>query len=158
MNPNPDNVLRLPLWRECAKEMLATGIRHGQTYPASFFEERLKTDKLSMPYSLGIAEIRRLLEQKGYYLSGRGQHGTQFIILPPSSNADVMLGYGRKAADALKRGVILGTNTRLDLLNAEDRRRHEAVLERMAIKAVLISRSTQIANALPASAKHLLAS
>ncbi len=41
------------------------------------------------------------------------------------------------AIDCLTRGVILGTNTKLGTLTEDERRRHEAVLTRMAQKAAL---------------------
>src|ERR1044071_688119 len=110
------DALRLPLWRECVRHMLAAGVEHGKIYPANFFEKELRCESASMQFSLAIAEIRRALEEEGFYLSGRGHRGEQYVILPVELHADVMLGYGRKAADALRRGVILGTNTRLDLL------------------------------------------
>jgi hypothetical protein len=151
-----DNIVKLPLWRECAKEMIQSGISHGETYPASYFEEWLKCKSDSMAFSLGIAEIRRALEMHGFYLSGRGQKGTQFVIVPAEAHANVMRSYSRKAADALKRGVILGTNTRLDHLQPDARRRHESMLEKMAVKFALLSRSGQVADALPESSKGLL--
>ena len=60
------------------------------------------------------------------------------MILDNAKNADVMLGYQATAIDCLKRGVILGTNTKLDTLTEDERRRHEAVLARLAQKAALM--------------------
>lgn len=140
-----NEVIRLPLWKNALDEMRKEGITHGKTYDASFFEEQLKCERTDMRFGIAVSEIRRELEKDGFYLSGRGQKGNQFVILPPESNADVMLAYQRAALDALKRGVILGTNTRLDSLKDSDRRRHEALLQRMATKAVLMQRSQQCA-------------
>lgn len=138
------NAVRLPLWRSTLEDLLREGINYGQTITAEWFEERLRTKRDSMQFGLGISEIRRELEKSGYYLSGRGQKGNQFVILPPASNADVMRAYSSAATDALKRGVILGTNTRLDTLDTDARRKHEAILERMAIKAALIGRASAV--------------
>lgn len=140
IEPNP-NVVRLPLWKNALESMQQDGLAHGKTYKTEFFEEHLKCTREDMRFGLAISEIRRELEKDGYYLSGRGQQGNQFVILPPENNADVMLGYQRAAIDALKRGVVLGTNTRLDLLKPSDRQRHERMLERMATKAALMNRS-----------------
>ena len=74
----------------------------------------------------------------------RGQKGNQFVILRPAANTNVVDGYSRAAVDALKRGVILGTNTRLDTLSESERRRHEAILERVALRAALVQRSGEI--------------
>lgn len=141
----PDTELvRLPLWKNALEEMRKQGITHGQTWEAEFFEKELRCERDEMKFGLGISEIRRELEKDGYYLSGRGQKGNQFVVLPPESNADIMAGYQRAALDALKRGVVLGTNTRLDTLSESDRRRHEGMLERMAMRAVLMQRSGQV--------------
>lgn len=151
-----NNVTKLPLWKNALDEMRSNGVTHGSVYPAQFFEEHLKCPRTDMKFGLGISEIRRELEKDGFYLSGRGQKGNQFIVLPPESNADVMLGYQRAAVDALARGVILGTNTRLDSLSDSDRRRHEGLLQRMATKAVLMHRSQSIAKVLKTQAPKLL--
>ena len=49
-----------------------------------------------------------------------------------------MLGYQKTAIDCLQRGVILGANTKLETLTEAERRRHEAILARMAQKAALM--------------------
>lgn len=151
----PVEVCRLPLWRNCLEEMQKAGVQHGQTYKAEWFEERLKCARDDMRFGLSISEIRRELEKDGFYLSGRGQGGTQFVVLPPENNADVMLGYQRAAIDALRRGVVLGTNTRLDLLKPNDRQRHEKMLEKMATKAVLMQRSAHFGKMLHEDPKKL---
>lgn len=143
-----DEILKLPLWKNCLESMQQSGIAYGQTYPAEYFEDELKEKRDSMKFGLAISEIRRALESDGFYLSGRGQKGAQFVILPPSGNSDVMETYQRQALDSMRRGVILGTNTRLDTLNDAERKKHEAVLERMAIKTALMARSGQVAKVL----------
>jgi len=152
-----EEVLVLPLWKNCLEQMLQDGVDHGKTYRAEFFEEQLKEKRDSMKFGLGVSEIRRELEKRGYYLSGRGQKGDQFIILPAKSNQDVVLTYQRAAIDAMKRGVILGTQTRLDLLEAADRKRHEKILEKLAVRMALFSRSKTIVKALGEKAQKLLA-
>jgi hypothetical protein len=145
-NMNDENQPRkLPLWRSCLQTMQEKGlVGYGSVIEASFFEEHLSCERTTMEFGLGISAIRRELENDGVYLSGRGQKGEQFVILPPAANADVMAGYQRMAIDALKRGVILGTNTRLDLLSDQERRKHESMLERIATRAVLVSRAKQV--------------
>ena len=137
-------VIKLPLWKSCLDEMITAGLNYGQVFEASWFEHHLKCERDSMHFGLAISEIRRALEGKGYYLSGRGQKGNQFVILPPESNRNVMCSYQRAATDSLKRGVILGTNTRLDMLGEGDRRKHESTLEKMAFKMVLLNRSQSV--------------
>lgn len=138
-----ETVIRLPLWKSCLDDMLKEGVEHGTTYSADFFEDKLKCHRDSMHFGLGISLIRRELENRGFYLSGRGQKGNQFVILPPESNKNQMACYQAQAIDALKRGVILGTNTRLDLLSPTDRRKHEKVLEKIAIRVALIRHSSR---------------
>jgi hypothetical protein len=124
--------------------MKAAGIEYGKVYTAEFFEERLMVKRDDPSFCFDIPRIRRELEHSGYYLSGRGGKGETYVILPPENNADQMLAYQSAAMDALKRGCILGTNTRLDTLSAEDRRRHEAVLERAMTRSLLINRPMQV--------------
>lgn len=152
----PTETVRLPLWKNCLDNMRKQGLAYGQTWSAEFFEKELRCDRDAMPFGLAISEIRRQLESDGYYLSGRGQKLAQFVILQPEANVDVMKSYQRAASDALSRGVILGTNTRLDLLSEENRKRHESLLERLATKAVLLRRSESIAKAVRKSQPKLL--
>lgn len=132
--------LTLPLWKACVEQMLADGATYGSTYPVEFFTKALRCEADSMEFGLAITQIRRVLEAKGMFITTRGQRGEQLVIVPASANCDVMQCYSRKAVDALKRGVILGTNTRIDLLSADDRRRHEAVLEKMAMRLALVTK------------------
>ena len=130
-----------PLWRNTIATMRERGVDYGKTFDAPWLETQLSCERDSMEFALAISKIRRELEADGYYLSGRGQGGNQFVILPPEGNADQMVRYNREAATALKRGVILGTNTRLDKLTESERRRHEALLERMAKRQALMDLS-----------------
>ncbi len=147
-NENTGEVIRLPLWKSCLETMRKDSVSYGKTYPAEYFEKALKVTRDTMQFGLAISEIRRELEMDGFYLSGRGQNGNQYVILPPENNQDVMRSYQRAALDALKRGVILGTNTRLDLLESEDRRRHEALLEKLAIRTLLFKKTGEVAKIL----------
>lgn len=150
-------VLKLPLWKNCLENMIDGTVEHGKTYSAEFFEEQLKEKRETMKFGLAISEIRRELEKRGFYLSGRGQHGNQFIILPAEGNQNVMLTYQRAAIDAMKRGVILGTQTRLDLLNAHDRKQHEKILEKLAVRTALFTKSRTVMKALGEKGQKLLA-
>lgn len=151
-----NEVVRLPLWKSCLDNIRNAGVVYGQTFTAEYFEKQLRVTRDSMQFGLAISEIRRELEKDGFYLSGRGQKGNQFVILPAESNADVMQHYSRAALDALKRGVILGTNTRLDTLSVQDRRKHESTLEKMAIRVSLMRRSHQIYKAVKSTKPELL--
>jgi hypothetical protein len=150
---NDENQLRkLPLWQSCLQTIREKGMTfYGAVIESSFFEEQLSCDRNSAEFSLRISDIRHELLQDGFYLSARGQKGEQFVILQPAANAKVMNSFQRMASNALKRGVILGTNTRLDLLSEGERRRHEAILERLATRSILVSRAQQVIDVI---AKH----
>jgi hypothetical protein len=137
---NNMEVVRLPLWKNCYEDMLRDGVDYGATYPAEYFEERLKTKRDSMTFGLDISKIRAALLSHGFFLSGRGQKGEQFVIVDAAANTAVMENFQHQAIKALRSGVILGTNTRVDVLTAEERRRHESMLEKLAIRSALISR------------------
>ena len=137
---NNMEVVRLPLWKNCYEEMLREGVDYGATYPAEYFEERLKAKRDSMTFGLDISKIRASLLSHGFFLSGRGQKGEQFVIVDAAANTAVMENFQHQAIKALRSGVILGTNTRVDVLTAEERRRHESMLEKLAIRSALISR------------------
>ena len=66
-----EKTLRLPLWRNCLEEMIANGVDHGSLYSAEYFEESLKAKRDTMAFNLGLSEIRKRLEHRGLYLSGR---------------------------------------------------------------------------------------
>jgi hypothetical protein len=133
-------VVRLPLWKNCYEEMLRDGVDYGSAYSTEYFEERLKVGRDSMAFGMDISKIRAALLSHGYFLSGRGQKGEQFVVVRAAANAAVMENFQAQAIKALKAGVILGTNTKLDVLTDEERRKHESTLERLAIRAALVSR------------------
>lgn len=141
---NTMEVLRLPLWKNCYEEMLRDGVDYGQAYPAEYFEERLKVKRDSMTFGLDISKIRAALLSHGFFLSGRGQKGEQFVVVDAAANTSVMENFQAQAIKALRSGVILGTNTRVDVLTDEERRKHESMLERLAIRSALISRKIPI--------------
>ena len=132
--------MRLPLWRNCFEEMLKDGADYGKVYNAEFFEKRLKENRDTMAFGLAVSQIRTALLERGLYLSGRGQKGEQFVIVDAAANTKVMENFQAQAALALRKGVILGTNTRIDVLTDEERRKHEATLERLAIRSALMAR------------------
>lgn len=155
-NEQPIEARRLPLWKSCLEDMRKSGVQYGTQFTSEFFEERLSCDRNSMQFSLAISEIRRELEYDGFFLSGRGQKQSGFVILQPSENTAMMASYSKAASDALRRGVILGTNTRLDTLSESERRRHEQMLERMAIKSALLQRASSVHKAIIKHAPKVL--
>lgn len=135
---------RMPEWKDCLDRITREGLDYGKVYTAEFFEKHLKCSRGDIRYSLDISKIRRELERQGYYLSGRGQNGNQYVVVSPNQNTDVMKKYQRAALDSLNRGVILGTNTPLHLLQNGDRIKHEQMLQNMATKLVLMQRTNRM--------------
>jgi hypothetical protein len=158
MNTNEIQIetVRLPLWRACLEDMIEDGVNYGKTYAAEFFEEKLRCKRDGMEFGLAMSEIRRELETQGKYLSGRGQKGNQFVILPPESNADVMRGYVASAHDSMRRAVTLGTTTNRELMNDEQRRKHDSICEKAATKLALMGRSRAISSAIRKTNPKLL--
>lgn len=151
-------VVRLPLWKECLKDMLSNGVTDGAAYPAEYFERWLKVTRDSIRFSTDISKIRQALERYGFYLQGRGQKGRQFVILARTANVKQCKLHARHATRAQKRAVTLGSNTCVDDMKPDDRRRHEAYTERASNKLVLMMRADAAYAALPAALKRLKAS
>jgi hypothetical protein len=135
-----DEPIKLPEWKACYEDMMEDGVDYGKTYTAEFFESRLRTTRDTLKFGLDVSNVRTKLLEHGYYLSGRGGKGEQFVILEAAANSKVMENFQFAAANALKKGVILGTNTRVDILTDEERRKHESMLEKLAIRAALFGR------------------
>jgi hypothetical protein len=123
---------------EVILEMRAGGLSYGSVYEVSYFEQRFGVrysggnDIDQRKFGLLMSALRRELEKDGFYITGRGGRMQKFWILPPNENRKIMLAYSRQATDCLARGTILGTSTPLSVLEPDDRRRHERMLEKIA--------------------------
>lgn len=137
-------LVKLPLWKNCLESMVQGGVKYGDTYPAEFFEKELRCGRDEMKFGLALSLIRRELEELGFYISGRGQKGNQYVILPPGSNSDVGSNYEYHAIDCFKRGLKLLASTPQHLLSEEEKRKHEKIQNRIAIRLALIRRSVAI--------------
>jgi hypothetical protein len=133
-------VIKMPEWKSCLDDMRSGDMDYGKSWPTTFFEVRLKCQRDTMRFGLDMSRIRTKLLEEGYYLSGRGAKGERFEIVPAAANSQVMENLQADAARALAKGVILGTNTRIDLLTDAERRKHESMLEKLAVRAALFSR------------------
>jgi hypothetical protein len=134
--------IKLPEWKSCYEDMLKDGIEYGKTYPTEFFEKKLRANRLTMEFGIAVSRVRTLLLAHGFYLSGRGGKGKQFVILAASANCQVMENFQVAAAHALHKGATLGRNTRLELLSSDERRKHESTLEKCATRLALFTRRT----------------
>jgi hypothetical protein len=144
-----EEVKRMPLWRHFVETHHEAGkLEFGSFFSAEQMEAHLGCRYDSLEFAMAIYAIRKALRRLGgKVFTERGQQGKGFIIAPVERNADEMARLQRTAMNSMREGVILGTNTPVELLDAESRRRHEAILERMATRLALLRRRT-----LPASA------
>jgi hypothetical protein len=141
MNTETENqVVRLPIWKHVLELMRQEPIIPGRQFSAEFFEENLRMKREDMSFALSISNIRQELLADGVYLDGRGGRGDKWFIRPYAENHAVMKSYTHQALMALKKGVILGTNTPLDSLTDDERKRHESVLCKMATRLALMQR------------------
>jgi hypothetical protein len=144
-NQTPDSEMtqpdarKLPLWRSWIEDQ-GVGIQYGATYPAEDIAAYLDCDVEGITFAMAILEIRRTLRKRGMNFTGRGGRGMTYTITPPANNADEMRRLQSTAINALKQGVILGTATPIHLLTADEARRHESELYRIATRAALVNR------------------
>ncbi len=136
-----NDVRRLPLWEHTLSEMRKAGVDYGSTFSRRWMEDHLSCAWNTAEFNSAVISIRAELENEGFYLSARGQGERGYIILRPKENAEQGIRNQRLAVSLLKRTVVLLSNTRLDDLTADERRRHEAVLSRAAQRAALVSRA-----------------
>lgn len=147
-------VRSLPLWKSFAEQLIAEGIEHGKEYRAEVFEDGLGCKRDSIEYGFAVSEVRKILEDLGYYLSGRGMNGKAFVIIEPEGHCDVAGSRERQAMVLLLRATKLLSTTRRELMSSEDVRKLDSVLARLQIKSALISRDVRIVKkSLPESKK-----
>ena len=137
---NEEEVRRLPLWKDWI-ERNEHRLAYGLTVTTEEMEAALEEKSNTMAFQMASHNIRVVLRQRGMNFSQRGLRGTGFQILPPNTNADEMEHLNRVALNSLKASVILGTRTNLSLLSECERKRHEAVTEKMAHRLALLGRS-----------------
>lgn len=128
-------------WRLVAEDLLANEIDYGSFFPTAQLEKTLGLTREMPEFAFAMCGIRGILLNRGFYLTARGQHGEQYVVIPACENADVMLNMSQQASNALRKGIILGTMTSMDKLTPEERRRHESVLEKLAHKSALLRHS-----------------
>ena len=137
---NEEEVRRLPLWKDWI-ERNEHRIAHGLTVTMEEMEEALDGIRETQAFNMEVFKIRSELRHRGMNFSQRGLRGAGFQILPPNTNADEMEHMNRVAVNSLTASVILGTRTNLNLLSECERKRHEAVTEKMAHRVALLGRT-----------------
>jgi hypothetical protein len=140
MDTTDNETMRLPEWKHCLDKMIDLGIDYGAIFETKWLAQTMRMDPESMHFSLAISEIRKALRAEGKWLSGEGQNGARLVIRQPQDNYREVARLSRAAQTALVQGTILGTSTPVELLDANERRRHEAITERIAKRAALMGR------------------
>jgi len=138
---NEEEVRRLPLWKDWI-ERNEHRLAYGLTVTTEEMEAALEEKFGTVEFNMEILNIRMVLRHRGMNFSQRGLRGAGFHIAPPNTNADEMERMNRLAMNSLKASVILGTSTNLNLLSECERKRHEAVTEKMAHRVALLGRTS----------------
>ena len=132
-------VRRLPLWKAFLDE---NEIDYGFTVQADELSRFLDLKPDTVEFAFAVQNIRKELRKRGMVFTSRGENGERYVVAPPAKNQGEMARMQRTAINAMKQGVILGTSTPVEMLTADERRRHEALTERMATRLALVSRKT----------------
>lgn len=139
-NPESAQVPRkLPLWKSFLEE---TPIDYGYTIEADALARELGVENIDcIEYAMAVNQIRKELRKRGMVFTARGQQGERYVVTPPATNQAEINRLQRSAISAMKQGVILGTNTPLDMLTEAERRSHEAITEKLGLRLALVTRA-----------------
>lgn len=132
---------KYPLWREFVE---SENINFGSSWSVETLAKKLECDPSSVEFQFAIDAIRRAIRKHGMYLSSAGSNGLTYRVVEAHQNADVMQRMQRKAIRSMRASVELGANTPRELLDAEQQRRHEAILERASTRLALVNRSGRL--------------
>ncbi len=131
----------LPLWKEFVRITREGGkLTYGAAFTTAEMEQALACNRDSLEFQFAVSDIKRALRREGKNWTARGQNGEGFVITQPGRNRVEMERLQKAAITQMKEGVILGGSTPLELLNQEDRAKHEAVMGKMATRLALINR------------------
>lgn len=141
MSEDTQDARKLPLWKAWVDEH-GESFGYGDSVSSGDLVKYLDESEDSLKFAMAIHEIRKWFRRKGMNFTARGQSGTGYVISPPASNRVEMERMAKAAASAMREGVILGSTTPLDMLTEEERRIHEKLTEKMAIRMAMLSRRT----------------
>jgi len=131
---------KLPLWRAWLEANEAR-LTYGAAFKTSELEEFFGVKADTWAFREETIAIRANLRRRGMNFTERGQNGAGYVIAQPNTNADEVERLNHAAVSALRSSVELATTTPLQLLDAEERRRHEAVAEKAAHRLALLGRT-----------------
>jgi hypothetical protein len=154
-----DEVLRLPLWKGVLDEMREEGLSYDLSWPAEFFEKRLRCDKGTDQFQLQMLAIKQDIEARdGFYLRS-SKSGAVWEIPSAPEHEDIAVGLDAKVRRCAVRSINLRAATLMNpdaVLTESERQRMESGLERASIRLVLISRQKSVVDILQANAPKLL--
>lgn len=133
----------LPLWKAWMEEN-ASRIQYGAQFTSDELVKFLDQPEESIGFAMSIHEIRKALRRRGMVFTARGEFGKGYKISPPCANADEMKRMERAAVSSLREAVVLGTSTPLDILTSDERKLHEALLEKVSTRLALIARKQPV--------------
>lgn len=137
---NPVRVL--PIWKAWLEEN-ADRIKFGATFTSEELVKFFGEPEDSLKFAMAIHDLRKALRRRGMNFTARGQFGKGYCIPQPNTNADEIQRMQRAAISAMREAHILGTSTPTNLLTDEERRLHDACVERIANRLVLMTRKDQ---------------
>jgi hypothetical protein len=128
------------------EDLRAAGrLKYGEMIECEFFEKRLTKRRHDPFFHVQVSGIRRLLEEEGLYLSGRGLKGNAYRIAEAHENANHVVGHMKHSRREAKRAVILGSTTDTSQLTDAERLRHESVTNKAAVSLALLKRTDAVA-------------
>lgn len=152
-------VRRLPLWENCLEEMEKQGIEFGKKFPMKWLVEQLGCPADTIEFGAAISNINDSIIGRGYYLSARDMNGEAYAVVSPEQAEHVADNRTRRAFRELRRSItLLGgiLQNPAAMLTDEAKRRIERKEERNAVRYVLMSRTSQVQNALKKHTPSLL--
>jgi len=148
---------KLPLTARCAEEIVRQGWKEGHSIHVTWFAKQLGETPGSLEFETAISEVRQLLEPHGLNLVGRGRLATQqFKIGLQAHNARETRNKTRRGQRLIERGLTLAVNTDRALLNDAERKQLDHVIEKTALKLLLLRRSGAVRRVLKKHNPELL--
>lgn len=142
------DVRTLPLWKHWF-ETHGDGLVFGDKVTTEAMEEAVGHKSDTIAFKFAVSEIRKCFRRKGMHFTASGMKDRGFVVAPPEHNADEMVRMDRLAMSSLAEAVVLGTNTQVNLLAAEDRKRHESITAKIATRLALLSKNRPVQSIKP---------
>jgi len=127
-----------PLYKNVIYILEEQGVNFKTVIKVPWLEEQLQSRCKTVQFNGAVHKIRRHFIPHGMFLTCRGQRGEQYIFAEPGYNHAIIAQMQAKAFRALKTGTILGTNTPMDSMDAEEAKRHERALAQISLRLAFV--------------------